>query len=41
MGIFTETRKSLKDLELTTLQIFSAASGHRYSEKDILKIFLS
>lgn len=37
MGIFTEIRKSLVDLELTTLKILLAASEHKYSEKEILE----
>ena len=37
LTIFTESRESLKDLEITVLQILSAASGHKYSEQDILK----
>ena len=35
-GIFTESRKSLAELEAITLKILSAASFHRYSEMDIL-----
>lgn len=37
MGIFTESRESLADLEKTTLQILSAATGQRYSDKEILE----
>ena len=37
LGIFTETLESLKDLEITTLKMLSAASGYKYSEQDILK----
>ena len=37
LAIFTESRESLKDLELTTFHILSAASGNKYSEQDILK----
>ena len=37
LGIFTESRESLKDLEITTLKILSAATGHKYSEQDVLK----
>ena len=37
LGIFTESRESLKDLEITTLKILSTATGHKYSEQDILK----
>ena len=32
LGIFTESRESLKDLEITTLKILPAATGHKYSE---------
>ena len=41
LRIFTESRLSLKDLEITTLKILSAASNHKYTlgicyfEKDI------
>ena len=35
-GIFTETRTSLKDLEITTFKMLSAASGNKYSEQDIV-----
>lgn len=35
-GIFTESRESLKELELATLKILSAASLHKFSEQDIL-----
>ena len=34
-GVFTESRESLAELEATTLKMLSAASTHRYSEKDI------
>ena len=37
LAIFTESRESLKDLELTTVYILSAASFHKYSEQGILK----
>ena len=37
MPIFTESKESLKELEITTLKIISAACGGRYSESDILK----
>ena len=37
LGIFTESRESLKDLEITALKILSAATGYKYSEQDILK----
>ena len=36
LAIFTENRESLKDLERTTLQIFSDASGNKNSEQVIL-----
>ena len=36
-GIFTESRESLKELEITTLNILSAACLHKYSAQDILK----
>ena len=36
-GIFTESRESLKELELTTLEILSACSGYAYSKSDIMK----
>ena len=37
LGVFTESRETLKDLEITTLKILSAASFHKYSEQDILR----
>ena len=36
MAIFTESRQSIKDLEVTTLKILSAATGHKFSEQEIL-----
>ena len=36
MSIVTESRESIADLEITTLQILSASSGYKYTEKDIL-----
>ena len=33
----TESRSTLKDLEIVTLQILSAASRYEYSEQDIMK----
>lgn len=36
-SIFTETRESLHDLEVMTLNILCAAVGYRYSEKQILE----
>ena len=37
LGVFTESRETLKELEITTLKILSAACGHRYSEQQILE----
>ena len=37
MPIFTESKASLQDLEMTTLQILSAASAKKYSEAQILE----
>ena len=36
-SIFTETRESLKELEVMTLRMLSASVGYRYSEKQILE----
>ena len=36
-GIFTESRESLKDLEICTVKILSASCCHEYSEKEILQ----
>lgn len=36
LGIFSETRDNLKELEILTLNILAAACGHNYSPKDIL-----
>ena len=36
-GIFTESRDSLKELELSTLKILSASSGFKYTSEDIVK----
>ena len=36
-GIFTESRDSLKELELSTLEILSASSGYKYSTAEIVK----
>ena len=33
----TESRETLKDLEITTLKILSAASGNKYSPSDIVE----
>ena len=37
LPIFTESRESLKELQITTLKILFAATGHKYSGGDILK----
>ena len=37
LSIVSESKESLKDLEITTLKILSAASGYRYEENDILR----
>ena len=37
LDIFTESRESLKDLEITALQILSDSSGHMYSKEDIFQ----
>ena len=39
MGIFTESRESLAELQKTTLRILSASTGYtcKYSEKEILE----
>ena len=34
-GIFTESKESLKDLEVTTLEILSASTGNKYSTQEI------
>ena len=36
-GIFTETRSNLKDLTVSTMDILSASTGHKYSASGILK----
>ena len=36
-GVFTETKETLKDLQITTFDILSAASNRKYSNKEILK----
>jgi len=36
LSVVTETHENLKNLEITTLQILSAATGYKYSEQDIL-----
>ena len=36
-SIFTETRSNLKDLTISTMDILSASTGHKYSASDILK----
>ena len=37
LPIFTESRESLKELQITTLKILSAATGHKFSEEEIFK----
>ena len=37
LGIFTESKESLADLEKTTLSMLSASTGYKYSEKEILE----
>jgi hypothetical protein len=37
LGIFTESRESLAELEKLTLQMLSASTGHLFSGKDILE----
>ena len=37
MGIFTESRESLAELEKSTIEILSAATGYKYSAKDIVE----
>ena len=37
LGIFTESKKTLTELEITTLEILSASVGRKYSEKEILE----
>ncbi|XP_066926157.1 uncharacterized protein [Clytia hemisphaerica] len=36
-GVFSETKETLKDLQITTFDILSASSNRKYSNKDILK----
>ena len=36
-SIFTETRKSLEELEVMTLRMLTAASSYRYTEKQLLE----
>ena len=36
-GIFTETKGSLKELIISTLEILATSCGHRYSTSKILK----
>ena len=40
LSLFTESRKTLKELEIITLEIPSAASGGRFSAAEILKILI-
>ena len=37
LNIFTETRASLKELQLTTYKILAASSGWKYTEKDLVE----
>ena len=37
LSIVTESQETLKQLEITTLQILSAATGYRYTEADVIK----
>ena len=37
LPVFTESKETLKELEILTLEILSAASGGQYSERDILE----
>ena len=37
MPIFTESKSSLKEMQLMTFQILSAATGGKYSEKDLVE----
>ena len=37
ISIFTESRESLKDLEIYTLKVLSASCCHEYSEKETLQ----
>ena len=39
-GIFRETRDSLKELTIATLDILAASCGHRYSTSEIFKKFI-
>ena len=36
LGVFTESKESLAELEIATLRILSASVGHKYSAKDIM-----
>ena len=36
-GILTESRESLAELEKSTIEILSAATGYKYSAKDIVE----
>ena len=36
-GVFTESRETLKDLEIATLKMLAIASFHEFSEQDILR----
>ena len=35
-SIFTESGESLKEMEIMTIKMLCAASGYKYTEKDIL-----
>ena len=37
MSIFTESRESLAELEKSTMKILSAATGYKYSAKEIVE----
>ena len=37
LNIFTETRASLKELQLMTHKILAASSGWKYTEKDLVE----
>ena len=37
LSIFTESRKSLEELQITTLKILSAPTGHKYLGEDIFE----
>ena len=37
LNIFSETRTSLKDLQIMTFKILAASSGWKYTEKDLVE----